>query len=82
MHRGFVASNAVQLDAKAAGATLGRGNPGPELPRRIVTHVLAVAAPQLGHPVRFVILVKSNDRLLHRAASARSYARAVTAGYA
>lgn len=30
-----------------------------------MTNVLAVAASELGYPVPFVILVKSNDRLVH-----------------
>jgi hypothetical protein len=35
------------------------------LPRRIVTHVLAVAAFEIGHPVLFVVLMESDDATLH-----------------
>ena len=65
MRRGFVAADAVQLDAESGGASFWRGNPWAYLPRRIVANVLAVPALQLGQPMPFVILVKSNDRLIH-----------------
>lgn len=40
---------------------LGRQHPGPVLPRRVVAHVLLVAAGKLDDPVGLVVLVKSDD---------------------
>jgi len=34
-------------------------------PRRIVAHVLIVAALELSHPVQLVVLVISDDTLVH-----------------
>jgi hypothetical protein len=36
-------------------------HPGPKLPRRIVTDVLSVTALELGDPVLFFVLMKTND---------------------
>ena len=48
------------------GAAFGGGDPGPQLPRWIVTHVLRVAALEVGDPVTFLVQVVTHDRLLHR----------------
>lgn len=42
-----------------------RYDPGPAYQRRIVAHVLVVAACQLRHPMIFFIFVISDDRLFH-----------------
>ena len=43
-------------------APLLRQDPRPVLPRRVVAHVLLMAAGQLGDPVPLVVLVESSDR--------------------
>jgi hypothetical protein len=46
-------------------------HPGTNLPGRIVTHVLLMAARELGHPVPLVVLMETSDALFqspHRAA--------------
>jgi hypothetical protein len=65
MHCCLIASDAIQLDAEPRGAPFWRGNPEADLPRRIMTNVLAVPTSEFGHPVPFVILVKTNDWLVH-----------------
>src|SRR5690349_23554018 len=65
MRHCLVAEDAVQLDAEPGGAAFRGGHPWADLPWRIVTNVLAVPASKLGYPVPFVILVESNDRLVH-----------------
>jgi hypothetical protein len=44
---------------------MSRDDPGADLPRRIVAHVLGMSALQVGHPLPFVILMKSDDATLH-----------------
>ena len=39
--------------------------PGPLGPRRLVAHMLVMAAGKLGHPVVFLILVIANDWQVH-----------------
>src|SRR5690606_34571080 len=53
----------------SGGAPLFRQDPRPIRPRRIVTHVLEMAALQFGHPVSFFVLVKPGYAFLrHRRA--------------
>lgn len=40
-------------------------DPGPAGPRRVVTHVLAVAAGQVSHPVGRFVKMESDDGLKH-----------------
>ena len=40
-------------------------HPGPAGHRRLVTHMLSVATGQIGHPMTLLVLVISNDRLVH-----------------
>ena len=42
-------------------APLGGHDPGPLLPRRIVTNVLGMSALEIGDPVRLGVLVKADD---------------------
>lgn len=44
---------------------LGRRDPLADLPGRIVSHVLAVPATELGHPVALDVLMESDDIPLH-----------------
>jgi len=61
-----IAANAVELAAEPAVAALGRHGPRPELKRRLVPDVLAVAARELGDPVTGVVPMEPDDRALHR----------------
>ena len=45
---------------------LDRHHPRPDLPRRIVSHVLLVTALELGHPVIRIILMEAGDAAVHR----------------
>jgi hypothetical protein len=40
-------------------------HPWPIYPRRLMTHVLRMSAGQVSHPVTDVVLMKSDNRLLH-----------------
>ena len=60
-----VAQHAVQHLAEPRAATLLREHPRPQLPRRIMPHVLVVAAGQFRDPVALIVLMKACDRLLH-----------------
>jgi len=46
-------------------STFRRFDPGTIDPRRLVAHMLWVAAFQLGHPVAMLVYVKSDDLLSH-----------------
>jgi hypothetical protein len=60
-----VAQNTLQHDAQVRGTSLGRHDPGTQLPGRVMPNMLSVPTAELGHPVLFLVLVKSNDGLLH-----------------
>src|SRR5687767_12474006 len=55
------AFDAAERLPEKPGASLRCRNPFPDLPWRVVTHVLAVTALELGDPVVFVVLVKAGD---------------------
>jgi hypothetical protein len=55
----FVAGLAVEFRADAALSSFGREHPGACGERRVVAHVLTVAALKLGYPVLFVVPVES-----------------------
>jgi hypothetical protein len=61
----LVADHAVQHLAQPRAATLLREHPRPQLPRRIVPHVLVMAAGQFRDPVVLIVLMKACYRLLH-----------------
>lgn len=61
----FVTKNAVERSAEVRGAGGVGQDPFPHLPGRVVPHVLGVAALELGDPVGFRVLVKSNDAGQH-----------------
>lgn len=42
-------------------------NPGPIRHRWLMPHMLAMTAAQIGHPIAKLILMETNDRLLHNA---------------
>jgi hypothetical protein len=41
-------------------------NPRPVGHRRLMTDMLSMSAPQVGHPIPILVEVKPHDRLLHR----------------
>lgn len=43
------------------GAAFGSDDPGADGPRRVVAHVLGVAAFEIGDPIAEIVLVKSYD---------------------
>lgn len=61
----LIAPLAVQFHAEPAAAALGRGDPGPLGPGRLVPDVLRVSALQFGHPVPLVIPVVAHDPAPH-----------------
>jgi hypothetical protein len=52
---------AVEFDPDPAGPAFGRRHPLADLPGRVVAHVLAMAAHQVGHPVAFFVEVEAGD---------------------
>ena len=52
------------MAAELAAAFFGQ-HPWPERPRRIVPHMTAVSAIQLGHPIAVFILMKTDDDAFH-----------------
>jgi hypothetical protein len=50
-------------------------HPWPVRHRRLVTHVLSMAAGQVGHPIAMLVLVIGNDRLVHDACGDDGIAR-------
>jgi hypothetical protein len=54
---------AVQHLTDHSAAPFNGNHPGSLNPRRIVAHMLVVAAGELGDPIAFVVLVKAYDRL-------------------
>ena len=62
---GLIAEDAVQRLAKPRAATLFREYPRAQLPWWIVPHVLVVATGELGDPMTVIVLMKTDDRLLH-----------------
>ena len=61
----FITSDAVEFLSQSAPATVLRNHPGTFHVRRIMAHVLIMAAFQLRHPVTFFIQMKSSDLSLH-----------------
>src|SRR5687767_314501 len=61
----LIAQHALELHPEPCRAPLGAGDPVANLPWRVVPDVLAMAALKLGDPVSFVVLMISDDRLLH-----------------
>ena len=55
----------VQHLSKMLVAARFRQHPRPARHRRLVTHMLSMAAGQIGNPIAIIILVIPNDRLLH-----------------
>lgn len=66
-----VALPAVQMNTDLGTASSRRRHPEALDPRRIVAHMLKMAACQLGHPVPLFVPVTSDDRLAHRSSSRR-----------
>jgi hypothetical protein len=63
--RSLLANNALQpLPDHAVPAGVGQ-HPWTDLPRRLVAHVLGVAALEVGYPVAFDVLMKSRDSPAH-----------------
>jgi hypothetical protein len=58
-------SDTIQGAADHGGAAFRRLHPGPDLPRRLVPHVLRMAALELGYQVPFGVFVKADDPPSH-----------------
>jgi hypothetical protein len=61
----LVALLAFQRRTEAALTALRRGHPRPCHPGRVVPHMLAMPAIELGHPLAFLVLMEADDRALH-----------------
>ena len=61
----LVAELAIQRKAQKAAAPFFRSHPRPLDQRRVVAHVLPVAAGQNGPPIPLLILLKADYDLLH-----------------
>ena len=61
----FVAAPAFQNAAQAALPALLGSNPGPNLPGRVMAHMLGVPALELRDPVLLLVLVVPHDLTLH-----------------
>jgi hypothetical protein len=61
----LVAEAALERRAEPVLPALGLEDPVPREERRLVTHVLAMAAGELGDPVALLVLLVSDDRALH-----------------
>ena len=57
-----MAEHTIQLRAEVRVAPFRRGDPDPDLPRRIVSDMLRMPALELGHPVAFLVLMVADDR--------------------
>jgi len=62
----FIALLARERFADLLYAALRRHHPGAIGPRRVVPHVLWVAALEVGDPVAVLILMKAHDSPIHR----------------
>jgi hypothetical protein len=62
---GFIALGALEHRLEPASPTLLARHPATNLPGRIMTHVLAMAALQLGHPVPLLVLMEAGYASLH-----------------
>lgn len=69
-----LAQTAVKGMAEHAGSALWCGGPRAHEPRRPMTHMLVMAAFQLGHPVFFFVLMKTDDAALHGDSEGLSFA--------
>lgn len=65
----FVALFAVKLDADLFAAALFREDPFPRSQRRVVPHVLGVAAIEQSSPVRLIVELEIDNAVLHRLAT-------------
>ena len=61
----FATAAARQRLSHPPGAPFRRRHPLPHLPGRVVPHVLAVAALELGDPVSLLVLMEAGDPALH-----------------
>ena len=50
-------------------------NPRPAHKRRLMAHVLAMSAGQIGHPVAVFVLMKTDDGLMHHLPTRRLFSR-------
>jgi hypothetical protein len=66
-----VAPHAVQRRTEEARAPLGGRHPLAVLPRRVVTHVLAMSAVEIRDPMTFIIPVEPDNATIHVAVSGR-----------
>jgi hypothetical protein len=71
--RSGIAFRAVQPVAEPAGPPRFGDHPWPLYPRRIVAHVLEMAARQLRDPMVLFVQMKSGDGLLHDYTSPRAH---------
>jgi len=60
-----IAFDAVQGSTDELATTMLGCHPGPDLPGRVVSHVLAMRAFQICNPMPFLVLVKANDMAKH-----------------
>jgi hypothetical protein len=60
---------AVQVCTKVLHAPFCCQHPGTIRERRLMTHMLPMAASQVSHPIAMLILMKTNNRLLHNCTS-------------
>jgi hypothetical protein len=65
LNRSLLTGNAFQPLTHHAGPTVVGHDPWTDLPRRFVAHVLSVAALEIGDPLTFDVLVKTDDPPLH-----------------
>ncbi len=63
--RRFVALLAIQMGTQILVASGDSENPRPTREWRLMTYVLSMTTGQIGNPIAVVVLVVSNDRLLH-----------------
>ena len=61
----LLTEDAVQRRPEKAFSSLRGDNPGAELPRGVVPHVLRVSALQVGDPVLLHVLMKTDDATVH-----------------
>ena len=61
----LITQHTLELDAKGCRASLGSQDPGPQLPGRVMSHVLAMSALEFGHPVAFLVQMEPDDCSLH-----------------
>jgi hypothetical protein len=62
----FVTLWAIEYGGQVALPTVFGRHPAPNLPGRIMAHVLLVAARELRYPVALLVLMETSNRLLHK----------------